>query len=178
MIKGGLTERYAKALYDLGVEKQQVKEYGQQLHLFVDELEQNADFKTIFCGKLVPASTKRQLIEQVFGALATDVKNFIFVVMDKNRERSLPEIMSAYDVLCDRAEGIQQVMVYTAVPLGEAEAEALKTSFEKKLNCKVRLKTAVDKSLIGGLKVQIDDTVFDASLAHQLNALKQTLAVE
>jgi F-type H+-transporting ATPase subunit delta len=54
----------------------------------------------------------------------------------------------------------------------------LQEAFEKKLKAKIRLKTAVDKSLIGGIKVQIDDTLYDASLSQQLHALKQTLSVE
>jgi F-type H+-transporting ATPase subunit delta len=98
--------------------------------------------------------------------------------MDKNRETALPGILTAYQDLCDEANGVQQISVQTAVPLSEAEEKALQEAFEKKLKAKIRLKTAVDKSLIGGIKVQIDDTLYDASLSQQLHALKQTLSVE
>ncbi len=47
-----------------------------------------------------------------------------------------------------------------------------------KLNAKIRLKTLLDKQLIGGLKVQIDDTVYDASLSQQLRSLKESLTLE
>lgn len=178
MIKGGLTQRYAKALYELALEKQQVQEFGDQLHRFVDELEHNAEFNGLFCGKLVPASAKKQVVEQIFSDFAADVKGFIFIALDKNRETSIPQVVDCYDDLCDAAAGIRQILVHTAVPLERVEAERLQKSFEQKLGGTIRLKTSIDKSMIGGIKVQVDDTVYDASLLHQLNALKQTLSVE
>ena len=178
MIKGGLTQRYAKALSELALEKQQVQEFGDQLHRFVDELEHNAEFNGLFCGKLVPASAKKQVVEQIFSDFAEDVKGFIFIALDKNRETSIPQVVDCYDDLCDAAAGIRQILVHTAVPLERVEAERLQKSFEQKLGGTIRLKTSIDKSMIGGIKVQVDDTVYDASLLHQLNALKQTLSVE
>lgn len=178
MIKGGLTQRYAQALYDLALEKQQVQVFGDQLHRFVDEMEHNAEFNSLFCGKLVPASAKKQVVEQIFGDFAEDIKNFIFITLDKNREASIPQIVAGYDDLCDAAAGIRKILVHTAVPLEQPEAERLQKSLEQKLGGQVRLKTSIDTSMIGGLKVQIDDTIYDASLLHQLNALKQTLSVE
>lgn len=178
MIKGGLTQRYARALYELAAEKQQVKEYQEQLRLLGTVLKDNPDFAGLLCGKLAPASAKKQIIEKTFADFADDVKKFVYVIIDKNREGLLLQIIDGYEDLCDQAEGIQQVLVHTAVPMDEAEVAALAASFEKKLGGKVRVKTAVDKKLIGGIKVQIEDTVYDASILQQLHALQQTLAVE
>lgn len=178
MIKGGLTKRYAKALYELAAAKQQVNEYREQLHVFEQAMTENSDFANLLCGKLVSAAAKKQIIEQTFAGMEQNIKNTFYVMIDKNRESGFLQIVEAFDDLCDEAEGVQQIMVKTAMPLGDAEAEALRSSFEKKLGGKVRLKAAVDKSLIGGISVQIGDTVYDASIAQQLHSLQQTLAVE
>jgi F-type H+-transporting ATPase subunit delta len=178
MIKGGLTKRYAQALLEIASEKGQIDEYGRQLREFVELLENNAELKQMIYGKVAATSAKKQVVEKLLGEDAVDIKKFIFVVMDKNRETALPQILTAYQDLCDEANGVQQISVQTAVPLSEAEEKALQEAFEKKLKAKIRLKTAVDKSLIGGIKVQIDDTLYDASLSQQLHALKQTLSVE
>ena len=73
---------------------------------------------------------------------------------------------------------MRQVVVHTAVPLAEQEQQALEKALAEKLNAKIRLKTLLDKQLIGGLKVQIDDTVYDASLSQQLRSLKESLTLE
>ena len=88
--------------------------------------------------------------------------------------RALTDFVS----LLDEREGVRQIMVYTAVPLAEKEQEGLRAALAAKLGAEIRLKSTVDESLIGGVKVRIDDTVYDASLRCQLNALKHSLTVD
>lgn len=178
MIKGGLAKRYAKALLELAAEKQQMAEFGQALGDFVQLLEQNSELSEMFYGKLTAASAKKRVVSEIMGEAPAAVKNLVFVILDKSREQSLPEILEAYRELLDEAEGIRQITVTTAVPLALKEQENLAAALGKKLAAKVRLKSLVDKSLIGGIMVQIDDTIYDASLRQQLASLKQSLTVE
>ncbi len=174
MIKAGLTKRYAKALLELAQAKQQEAAFGRNLHDFVALLQQNEELAQMIYGKLMSTSAKKQLIEKILAEdTPVEVKNFIFVILDKGREASLPEFAAAYEELCDEAAGVRQVVVHTAVPLAEQEQ-----ALADKLNAKIRLKTLLDKQLIGGLKVQIDDTVYDASLSQQLRSLKESLTLE
>lgn len=180
MIKAGLTKRYAKALLELAQAKQQQAAFGRALQDFVEMLQQNDELSQMIYGKLMSASDKKKLIGQLLAkdGAPQEIQNFIFLVLDKGREASLPEFLAAYMDLCDEADGVRQVLVHTAVPLAEKEAAALEAALATKLNAKIRLKAQVDKNLIGGLKVQIDDTVYDASLSQQLRALKESLTLE
>lgn len=178
MINSSLSRRYARALLELAAQKGQVAEYGSVLRKLVELIAGNEELATLLYGKLMPAAAKKQLVLQLLGdETADDLKNFVCIIIDKSREGSLGDIAQAYDELCDAAEGIQQILVTSAVELGEQEKEALSAALSAKLGTKVRLKTAVDKKLIGGLKVQVGDTVYDASLSAQLEGLKKTLAV-
>ena len=180
MIKAGLTKRYAKALLELAQAKQQQAEFGRALHDFVELLQQNEELAQMIYGKLMSTSDKKKLIGQLLAKdnAPKDVENFIYVILDKGRETSLPEFLAAYEELFDEADGVRQVLVHTAVPLAEKEQSDLAKALGAKLNAKIRLKTRVDKTLIGGIKVQIDDTVYDASLSQQLRSLKETLTLE
>ena len=44
-----------------------------------------------------------------------------------------------------------------------------------KTNKKVLLKQAIDPSLIGGIKVEIDHRVYDNSISYKMGLLKQEL---
>lgn len=179
MIKAGLTKRYAKALLELAQAKQQEAAFGRALHDFVEVLQQNEELSQLIYGKMMSTSDKKKLIEKLLGDdTAVEVKHFIYVILDKGREASLPEFAAAYEELCDEVAGVRQILVHTAVPLAEEEQIALKAALAAKLNSEIRLKTVVDKGLIGGLKVQIDDTVYDASLSQQLRSLKASLTFE
>ncbi len=180
MIKAGLTKRYAKALLELANAKQQQADFGCALHDFVELLQQNDELKQLIYGKIMSTSDKKRLIGQLLvkDNAPKDVENFIYVILDKGRESSLPEFWAAYQELCDEADGVRQVLVHTAVPLADKEAAELEKALANKLNAKVRLKAQVDKNLIGGIKVQIDDTVYDASISQQLRSLKESLTME
>lgn len=178
MINGSLSRRYAQALFELASQKGKVAEYGGALHELVGLLAESEELSRLFYGKVVAASAKKKLIAQLLGEQSTtDVLNFVCLIIDKNRESSLKEMAEAYDDLCDAKEGIQQVLVASAVELDENEKNALSAALSAKLGAKVRLKMSVDKSLIGGLKIQVGDTVYDASLSAQLQGLKKSLAV-
>ena len=180
MIKAGLTKRYAKALLELAQAKQQQADFGRALHDFVELLQQNDELSQLIYGKIMSTSDKKKLIGQLLAKdnAPKDVENFIYVILDKGHESSLPEFLAAYQELCDEADGVRQVLVHTAVPLADKEAAELEKALATKLNAKIRLKAQVEKNLIGGIKVQIDDTVYDASISQQLRSLKESLTVE
>ncbi len=65
----------------------------------------------------------------------------------------------------------QTLEVTSSSPLSESMLESLEKSFTQKYQKSVKVKSFIDPSLIGGLKVRIGDDVYDASIAAQLNQI-------
>ncbi len=61
--------------------------------------------------------------------------------------------------------------VTSSSPLSESMLKSLEKSFTQKYQKSVKVKSFIDPSLIGGLKVRIGDDVYDASIAAQLNQI-------
>ena len=76
-----------------------------------------------------------------------------------------------YNVL----NNIMQATVKTAQVIDDKLKEEIKLFIEKYMGKKVELKSIVDPKLIGGLMIQMDDKLFDASISGKLNQLKQDL---
>ena len=51
----------------------------------------------------------------------------------------------------------------------------LEANITLKLNKNVELTNVIDPSILGGVKIVVNDTVFDNSVANRLQALKQEL---
>ncbi|MBT8386216.1 MAG: ATP synthase F1 subunit delta, partial [Ignavibacteria bacterium] len=68
-----------------------------------------------------------------------------------------------------------QVSVKTVYEFSEEQKRTLIENLEKTLNKKVRLTFTIDEDLIGGFVAKVGDTLFDASLQHQLKLLKNQL---
>ena len=103
------------------------------------------------------------------------VKNFLNLLLDKNRIDAIREISSYYEKLMDEVSHIARVDVFTPRPLREDAARSLEKVLEEMTSKKIRMEMKEDKSLVGGLVVKIGDLVFDGSIKAQIEGLKESL---
>lgn len=176
MIDRSVARRYGKALFDIAAEKGKSAAFKEDLALVANTIQENDAFRILLTGRVITTSEKKELVQQVFGNhVSIEILNFLCVALDKGREAYIADILDAYVELLDEAAGIVPVDVCAAISLDEKQQKGLSDAFTKKLGRPVRLEVSVDKALIGGLKVQIGDTVYDGSIANQLEAMHAQL---
>lgn len=177
MIDRSVARRYGKALFAIAEEKNQINQFQQELHLIVSALADNQKFAKLFLGKAISVSEKKELVQGLFGEqFSAEILNLLFLVLDKGREDYVTEISALFDELVNEAAGVVPVTVSTAIPLSEEELAKIAKTLQNKMQKPVNVTAGVDKTLLGGLKVQIGNTVYDGSIAHQLEALRQQLS--
>jgi len=96
-------------------------------------------------------------------------------VIEKNREDILFEIFKGFIALVDKKNGVVKASVTSAVDLTDDMKRNLLGSLENKTSSKVVADYKIDQKIIGGFIAQIEDTVYDASIKHQLELLRKTL---
>jgi F-type H+-transporting ATPase subunit delta len=116
------------------------------------------------------------LVTDVGGAsLDAGMQNFVRVLAENRRLLLLPEIAAQYAQLRSAVENTVDVEVTSAVPLNDAQAQRLKQALSTRLKRQVRMKTAVDSTLLGGAVVRAGDLVIDGSLKGRLERLATEL---
>jgi F-type H+-transporting ATPase subunit delta len=125
--------------------------------------------------KLADAQVAGLFISVLGGRLNADAENFVRVLADNKRLELLPEIRRQYDALRNEREGVVEAEVVSAFELTETQVADLVQRLEKKTGRKVKAHVAIDKDLIGGVKVVLGDKVIDASARAQLGALEAAL---
>lgn len=177
MIDRSVARRYGKALFAIAEEKNQINRFQQELHLIVSALADNQKFAKLFLGKAIGINEKKELVRKLFGEqFSVDILNLLFLILDKGREDYICEISGLFDELVNEAAGIVPVNVTAAIPLAEDELAKIAQTLQNKLARPVSVTADVDRTLLGGLKVQIGNMVYDGSIAHQLEALRQQLS--
>ena len=68
-----------------------------------------------------------------------------------------------------------EVKGIVASKMSDEQIESFKTSLDETLGKKTKLSIEVDPSLIGGIKLRIDNTFLDASIHNQLQTLRTEL---
>jgi len=125
----------------------------------------------------VPAPRKRAAVaEAVQHAGARPIVGKLLVLLaERDRLALLPDLLAAFR---DRLLAHQQVVraeVTTATPLSAERAAQIQQSLATVTGRSVALATRVDPEVIGGLVARIGSTVYDASLATQLQRIRQRL---
>ena len=103
------------------------------------------------------------------------VLHFLCLLVDKKRERNIEAVCEEFNSLCNDYFNVLEGVVYSTKALTKDQINNIEESIRIKLNKKVELTNKLDSSLIGGLKVVVGDTVFDNSLQHKMEALKNEL---
>ena len=83
--------------------------------------------------------------------------------------------MIKFQSLCYEYLGIEVGKVYSAYPMNDEDIEKIEVAMSQKEKKKVKLNLVIDESLIGGIKVEIRNHVYDDSLSYKLESLRQEL---
>lgn len=97
----------------------------------------------------------------------------MFILIDKGRIGAFQKIARQYQSLFRVHNACCEGIVYSVEPLNDEQKRKLQEDLSKLLRKKVFLKNEIDLSLLGGIKIQIEGKVLDASLKKKMENLKK-----
>lgn len=174
MIVTANAKRYAKALFELAQEKNQVDEIHRDFKNFLALLEDNSDLQSFL---LLPLDQERQrIISDLLKNYFTEMFfNFLLVVLKNKRSQLFEQIFEEFEKRIDALKNRLCAVAITAVPLPADTLAQMTRDIASHLNADVRLDNKVDPSIIGGIILRFDDKMFNASLSQQFKKMKYHL---
>lgn len=167
--------RYARAVFDLATEERQIEEWGQRLATVRDLLSEPA-VAAVLTNPTIPVGRRMELISDTPHVFDPQATNLARLLIESNRVKQIAGIAEEFEALADAAAGRVRATVTTAVELDHAERDKVADQLSKRLGKEVRMTVVVDKSILGGLKLQYGDHLIDASVATKLQQLRRRLA--
>ncbi|MCE5267302.1 MAG: ATP synthase F1 subunit delta [Planctomycetaceae bacterium] len=130
--------------------------------------------KAVLDSGLVLPEEKETLIERLFaGRVSPTLVNFLKVVARHGRLDCLATIHHEARVLHDRMRNRIPVTLTTATPPTPEMVQRIVEALRAKLGGEPILDQRVDPDLIGGAVIRVGDTIYDGSIANQLQNLRQ-----
>jgi len=171
--------RYAKALMDV-LYPDNAEAGFEQLQRFARVLRDVPDAARILENPTISADRRKALVTEITKTLTVHaaVRNFLDLLVERDRLNLINEIIPAYERLMDDRLGVVRANVMSARQLDDAERQQLTEKLQKVTGKKVRMEIAVDPALIGGVVARIGGTIYDGSLRRQLQSFKQRLIEE
>ena len=138
--------------------------------------ENNPDLLVMLKSYTITKDEKKDIVTTVFASLTNQlILNFFYVVIDNQRANLIPEIIDEFVRIGYKELNIKKGIVYSTSPLSDANLLSLQNKVSSMLNANVTLENKIDKNLLGGFKIVVDDYLIDNSLASRLDNLKDEL---
>lgn len=168
---------YAMALLDLAVEQGSLPAVRAQLESLVDVLGRSRELQVAFSNPTISTRERQSVVQSLVGpfGLSKMARNFLMVLADKGRLSALPDIVTVLGRLADARTGAARAEVVASAPLDATQQERLKSTLAQMTGKTITLQTAVDPSLLGGLRVTVDGKVYDTSVATRLKRLREAI---
>jgi F-type H+-transporting ATPase subunit delta len=169
-----ILHRYATSLLETSLEKNNLDVVTTDIQLLVQTLEQSKELKSMLDSPVVRSEIKLNILKEIFSKkISKDSMDFVEFVISKNRESLLSSIGKRFLELRDDHLGIANVFVTSVTEFTKEQKSVLQGRLEKILDKKVQLHFKTDLSLVGGFIAKVNDTLYDASIRHQLELLKK-----
>lgn len=166
-------KRYAQALFDAAVDSNNVDGMFDEFTTVIDLFKSEEGLMDLMRTPSINSSEKKEILARVFkDSLNQYLRNFLNILLDKNRFEYMTEIHDAFRQLVFPYKNTVEATVLTVVPLDEALRVALEEKLKQRFNKKVILENKIDESIIGGVVVYVGDQIIDGSIKNQLNQMK------
>ncbi len=147
----------------------------EDLNAVLIAFKENADYIKVINSPILALDVKKDLIKKAFFNLSKLTVNFLLVLLDNNRMDILEQINTEYNKQVDEYRKEMLVKVTSVIALSDEQKKALKIKLENQVKKKVKLKNIIDETLLGGLKIEIDNTITDLSIKNRLRSLEKQL---
>ena len=175
----GPTYHYAVALFDIAKEERKVESYLDDANVLLNVIEENKELIHLLSSYFLSDDEKNDIIEKSFSLLnEVNFLNMIKLITKNHLISSMDDLLETFIDLCNESLKVKKGIVYSTTSLTEEEIIKIQNAFNEKLSIKVELTNKVDESLIGCIRVIIEDHIYDSSLKNQLESLKSSLKRE
>jgi F-type H+-transporting ATPase subunit delta len=169
-----VASRYVKSLLDLAVSQNALEEVHADMQLFDKTVDSSRDLGLMLKSPVIKHDKKKAILEAIFKGKVTPLTMaFIDILTRKNREPLLAEIADEFHNAYNRFKGIGKASVTTTVAMDAKTRQEFEAIVKKLSNSKqVELEEKIDKDLIGGFILNVEDKQIDASIRNNLKKLK------
>jgi F-type H+-transporting ATPase subunit delta len=171
-----VASRYGQALFKIAEEETNFPLYIERIDALSSLLLLQPDFINLLKNSFYTTTQKYTLIDTAlpvasFGFLGA----FIKLLMKNHRLSFLENILKEAVLLCRQASDVQIGTLYSTFALTSEQIKAITQALMTQSDNQLTLTNVIDPSLIGGIRVDIEGKVYDASLLAQLTEMKQRL---
>jgi F-type H+-transporting ATPase subunit delta len=174
MNQSKITVRYAKALYLAGEEQKILPLLYEDIGKLYNTLLQTKDFTLFVNNPQITHAQKIKITEEIFkDKIKEPTLNFLLFIIRKKRAFYILNILRTFLDYYKSRQKIKSAVLTTTTELHDDFKQQIIDVIKQHNDFKVEMTHKVNKDLIGGFTLQINDQLYDASVSTNLNQIRQ-----
>lgn len=170
-----ITSRYAEALFSLKRDSNTLLETQQEIKELKKVFIENPDFIVILSSSYKSLEEKIEIIDKTLVGVDDEIKSLIKIICQNHRAQYIVEVFDDFNSLVNEYRGVKEGLVYSTIKLSEEQLNKLNKKISEVEKSPTELKNIIDPSLIGGVKIVINDHIYDGSIKHHIEDMKLSL---
>jgi F-type H+-transporting ATPase subunit delta len=168
--------RYAKAIYPVVKQEGYVIDFMEDLAKIVGLISKSRELKLLIDSPIISHSKKVSIFIELFKENISEITmNFILLLVAKGREKYINGIYHCVNLLYNKENGIVECRVVSAFELDEETKSRVEFFLKNTTHNSTKVSYVVDRNIIGGILLRVDDMVYDITIKNKLKELKRSL---
>jgi F-type H+-transporting ATPase subunit delta len=166
---------YAEAVFRVAKQGNALPAWSDALNL-IATVYQDPQMQAVMANPKVTSADVERLMLAICGERIDGVaRNLIQLLVHNRRLSVLAEIREQFEQLKLEDEGKLDAKISSAFPMEDAQRNQVVNLLSSRFKRKINATVTVDPDLIGGIKVEVGDKVWDASVRGRLQTMAATL---
>lgn len=168
---------YGVALYELAKDEDCADKMLSELNAVCELLRSNPDYVRLLSEPSVPKKERCAVLDEAFrGKLQPYLLNFLKLLCERGLISQTSDCLCAYRKRYNADNGILEATAYAAVPLSEAQKSRLTEKLQTVTGKRVALQVQTDRTVLGGIRLQMDGKELDGTIRARLDGLRRSLS--
>ena len=169
--------RYSLALYELANENNSIDEVEKQSISFLRLIDKSKDFSSLIKDPTNSVNELQDVINKIAKnyKLNSLISKFLGFLISKRRFFYIKTILQDFVDTCSKKRGEVKAELISSKELSGEQVIKIKDELSQNFNAKIKLDYKYDKSLIGGLVIQVGSIMVDTSIKNKLQQIENTM---
>jgi ATP synthase F1 delta subunit len=167
---------YARSLFEVALDQDKLDLVREELGAFADALSETQELQVFFFSPYFSSQEKKDGLARAVTGADEAVLNFLQLLIEKHRMPAIFRIRARFDALWEEENRLLPVQITSAVELDKSTVKDLGDRISEQTGRTVELSSSVEPDILGGIVVQVGNSVLDASIRNRLEQLRKQVA--
>jgi F-type H+-transporting ATPase subunit delta len=144
-----------------------------QLFRFARLVESAPDLSNVLADRAIDRSRRQDLVGDLLGGRATESTIVLAERAVAARERTFAQTIEGYVTLAAAQKNRVVATVRVAQPLSSDQRDRLRAALTKQIGREVAIQEVIDPDILGGVRVELGDEVFEGTVADRLEEARR-----